>query len=74
MIDDVIKEFVDEGALERKITIDLIGFRKEYKVENSTSYVTSIVTDNGDLISPTKITNGNKIPSNILKVKELEMV
>jgi len=70
----LIKEFVDEGALERKITIDLIGFRKEYKVENSTSYVTSIVTDNGDLISPTKITNGNKIPSNILKVKELEMV
>lgn len=70
----LIKEFVDEGALERKITIDLIGFRKEYKVENSTSYVTSIVTDNGDLISPTKITSGNKIPSNILKVKELEMV
>ncbi|RFN60215.1 SulP family inorganic anion transporter [Marixanthomonas ophiurae] len=70
----LIKEFVDEGALERKITVDLIGFRKEYKIENSTTYVTSIVTDNGDLISPTNITNGNKVPSNILKVKELEMV
>lgn len=70
----MIKEFVSEGARERNISVNLIGFRKEYKIENSASYVTSVVSDNGDLISPTGIKNGTKIPSNILKVRELESV
>ena len=70
----MIKEFVHEGAAERNISVQLIGFRKEYKIENSTSYVTSIVSDNGDLVSPNGLTNGTKVPSNILKVRELEMV
>lgn len=70
----MIKEFVEEGATERNISIELIGFRKEYRIENSATHVTSVVSDNGDLISPNVVTNGTKVPSNILKVKELAMV
>jgi MFS superfamily sulfate permease-like transporter len=67
----LIKEFVIEGSEERKITVQLIGFRKEYKVENSATHVTSVVSDNGDFVSPKVVTNGTKVPSNILKVREL---
>lgn len=67
----MIKEFFIEGSEERKITVQLIGFRKEYKVENSATHVTSVVSDNGDFVSPKVITNGTKVPSNILKVREL---
>ena len=67
----LIKEFVIEGSEERKITVQLIGFRKEYKVENSATHVTSVVSDNGDFVSPKVVTNGTKVPSNMLKVREL---
>jgi len=67
----LIKDFVNEGAGERNISIELKGFRKEYKVENSMSHVTSIVPDEGRSISPKLITDGIKIPSNILEVREL---
>jgi MFS superfamily sulfate permease-like transporter len=70
----LIKEFVNEGASERNIAVQLIGFRKEYKIENSASHVTSIVSDNGDPISPRSVTNDTKVPSNILMVKELANV
>lgn len=70
----LIKEFVTQGAAERNIRIQLIGFRKEYRIENSASHVTSIVSDNGSLISPKGDTNGKKVPSNILKVQELSSV
>lgn len=70
----LIKEFVNEGAGERNIEVTLLGFRKEYKIENSASHVTSIVSDNGDHVSPTLVTNGTKVPSNILKVRELQGV
>jgi len=70
----MIKEFVDEGSKERDISVELIGFRKEYKMENSATYVTSVVSDNGDHVSPNVVTNGTKVPSNILKVRELATV
>lgn len=66
----MIKEFVSEGAEERKLTVQLIGFRKEYNIENSSTHVTSVVSDNGDFVSPNVVTNGTKVPSNILKVRE----
>lgn len=68
----LIKEFVDEGAQERNISVQLIGFRKEYKIENSISHshVTSIMPDNGALVSPSLVTNGAKIPSNILNFRD----
>ena len=70
----LIKEFVNEGSVERNITVETLGFRKEYLIENSASHVTSIVPDNGNSISPEEATNGIKIPSNILKVTELRNV
>jgi MFS superfamily sulfate permease-like transporter len=70
----LIKEFVNGGAAERNITVELIGFRKEYKIENSTTYVTSVVSDNGHPVSPKVITNGAKVPSNMLDVTELASV
>ncbi|MET7028328.1 SulP family inorganic anion transporter [Sediminicola luteus] len=70
----LIKDFVNEGAGERNINVTLFGFRKEYKIENSASHVTSIVSDNGDYVSPTLVSNGTKVPSNILKVRELQGV
>ncbi|MCL4118683.1 UNVERIFIED_CONTAM: hypothetical protein GTU68_027627 [Idotea baltica] len=70
----LIKDFVHEGAGERNIAIELKGFRKEYKVENSMSHVTSIVPDEGQPVSPRVVTNGAKIPSNILEVRELTSV
>ena len=51
--------------------METIGFRKEYDIENSASYVTSIIPDTGSPISPNVAANGIKIPSNILKVGEL---
>ena len=70
----LIKEFVHQGASERNISVKLIGFRKEYKIENSMSHVTSIVSDNGDRVSPKTVTNNTKVPSNILMVSELANV
>jgi MFS superfamily sulfate permease-like transporter len=70
----MIKEFVIEGTEERKISVQLIGFRKEYKIENSTTHVTSVVSDNGQFVSPNVFANGTKIPSNILKLRELTEV
>ncbi len=70
----MIKEFVNEGAAERNIRVELIGFRKEYNIENSSTYITSVVSDNGELISPSVRANGEKVPSNILKVSELAEV
>jgi MFS superfamily sulfate permease-like transporter len=67
----MIKEFVIEGAKERNISVQLLGFRNEYRIENSTTYVTSVVSDNGDFVSPKVVTNGRKVPSNILNVREL---
>ncbi|MCB0704216.1 MAG: SulP family inorganic anion transporter [Saprospiraceae bacterium] len=69
----LIKDFAQEGAKERNITVELLGFRKEYNIENSTTYVTSVVSDNGNLISPSQVSNGTKVPSNVLKVRELEL-
>lgn len=69
----LIKEFAIEGSQERNISVKLLGFRKEYNIENSTTYVTSIVSDNGTLISPSKVTNGTIVPSNVLKVEEFEL-
>lgn len=67
----MIKEFVNEGAGERNISVQLIGFRKEYRIENSAAHVTSIVSDNDELVSPEGVANGTKIPSHVLKVREL---
>lgn len=70
----LIKEFVNEGSKEQNISVELIGFRKEYKIENSASHVTSMVSENGASVSPRALYNGAKVPSNILKVKDLAEV
>lgn len=70
----MIKEFVTEGAPERDITVTLIGFRKEYNMENTTTYVTSVAQDTGEIISPKVVEEGTKVPSNILNVKDFAAV
>lgn len=70
----LIKDFVGQGSREKNISVELVGFRKEYRIENSAHHVTSVVSDNGDLISPESITNGDKVPSNVLLVRELSKV
>lgn len=70
----LIKDFVHHGSRDKNIWVELIGFRKEYRIENSASHVTSIVSDNGSLVSPSSITNGEKVPSNVLLVSELSQV
>ncbi|APQ19108.1 SulP family inorganic anion transporter [Maribacter hydrothermalis] len=70
----MIKEFVNEGSIERNISVILLGFRKEYRMENSATHVTSAMSDNGELVSPNGVSNGTKVPSNILKVRELATV
>ncbi len=67
----MIKEFVNEGSKERNITVELIGFRSEYNIDNSSSHITIVAPDKGELVSPTIADDGTKIPSNILKVKDL---
>jgi MFS superfamily sulfate permease-like transporter len=70
----LIKDFVNHGSKDKKIRVELIGFRKEYRIENSASHVTSVVSDNGDFVSPKDISNGTKVPSNVLLVNELSQV
>lgn len=70
----LIKDFVYFGSKDKNVRVELVGFRKEYRVENSASYVRSVVSDNGDLVSPKSLTNGEKVPSNILLVEELSKV
>ncbi|WP_373519390.1 SulP family inorganic anion transporter [Pricia sp.] len=70
----LIKDFVHYGSQDKNVNVDLVGFRKEYRIENSDSHVRSIVSVNGDFVSPKSITNGEKVPSNILLVKELSNV
>lgn len=67
----MIKEFVLEGSKERNIAVSLIGFRSEYNIDNSATHVTIVASDNSGPVSPNVANDGTKIPSNILKVKEL---
>jgi hypothetical protein len=67
----LIKDFVSQGAIEKNITVSLIGFRKEYKIENTPTHVTTIISDNEAPVSLKEIQNGVKIPSIVLNVKDL---
>ena len=67
----LIKDFVSQGAAEKNITVSLIGFRKEYNIENTATHVTTIVSDNESPVSLKDIENGVKVPSNVLNVKDL---
>ncbi|MEA1784875.1 SulP family inorganic anion transporter [Arenibacter sp. GZD96] len=39
----IIRDFVNISSKERNITVELVGFRKEYNIENSQTHVTSVV-------------------------------
>lgn len=70
----LIKDFRDFGSKEKNVSVELVGFRKEYKIENSTTHVTSILSDNDHPVSPTTVKNGTKVPSGILIVEELSVI
>lgn len=67
---ELIKDFVQVGSKEKNISVELVGFRKEYKIENSATYVTSIVDDNSPPVYPKNVSNGHKVPSNVLMLTE----
>lgn len=67
----LIKEFVNLGAKEKNIDVKLMGFRKEYKIENTDVHVTTVLSDNSSPVSPKEIDAGVKVPSNALNVKDL---
>lgn len=69
----LIKEFVNIGSKDKNIEVSLIGFREEYKIENSENHVTTIISDNQKPIAPKDIKDGFKAPSNILKVQEMHL-
>ena len=69
----MIKEFVNQGSKEKNINVKLIGFRKEYKIENTDVHVTTVLSDNEAPVSPIEIDSGVKVPSNALKVTDLSM-
>jgi len=65
----LIKDFIQYGSKDKNITVEVVGFRKEYKMENSTHYVTTVVSDNAAPVNPKEVETGLKVPSNILKVE-----
>ena len=67
----MINNFVKLAAPERNIEVKLTGFRKEYKIENTDVHVTTVLSDNDDHVSPKDVGSGVKVPSNLLKVKDL---
>lgn len=69
----MIRDFVEYGSKDKDINVKLLGFRKEYKIENST-HVSDIISNNNQPISPNDVKEGYKVPSNVLKVNELPKV
>ena len=67
----MIKDFVNLAAPEKNIQVRLSGFRKEYNIDNTDVHVTTVLSDNEDQISPKDVEAGVKVPSNVLKVKDL---
>lgn len=67
----LIKEFVEVGSKEKNIDVKLMGFRKEYKIENTDVHVTTVLSDNSKPVSRKEIHSGVKVPSNALKLEDL---
>ena len=67
----MIKDFVNLAAPEKNIQVRLSGFRKEYNIDNTDVHVTTVLSDNEYQISPKDVEAGVKVPSNVLKVKDL---
>jgi len=67
----LIKEFVEHGSKDKNIDVKLMGFRKEYKIENTDVHVTTVLSDKDAPVSPNEVTSGVKVSSNALKVKDL---
>lgn len=68
---ELIQDFKDVGSKDKNVTVNLIGFRKEYKIINTHHHVSSVVTKAKEPISPNTVEKGVKVPSNALKVHEL---
>jgi len=70
----MIKEFVNFSSKERSIDVELVGFRKQYKMENSQTHVVSTSPEIKDNIGLNNIKTGVKIPSNHIKISELSNI
>ncbi|NKI28478.1 SulP family inorganic anion transporter [Arenibacter sp. 6A1] len=70
----MIKEFVNFSSKERSIDVELVGFRKQYKMENSQTHVVSTSPEIKENIGLNNIKTGVKIPSNHIKISELSNI
>lgn len=70
----LIKDFMAFGSKDKNIRVELVGFRKEYKIENSATHVTTVLPETDKPVSPKTVKNGTKVPSGLLLVKELNEV
>ncbi|GAA5220558.1 SulP family inorganic anion transporter [Membranihabitans marinus] len=69
----LIKNFYNFGSKDMGIEVDLVGFRKEYKMENTRHYVTSVVDPNASIVSPVEVEKGQRVPNHILSMKSFTM-
>ncbi|SHI55812.1 Sulfate permease, MFS superfamily [Arenibacter nanhaiticus] len=70
----MIKEFVNFSSKERSIDVELVGFRKQYKMENSQTHVVSTSPEIKQNIGLNNIKTGVKIPSSHIKISELSNI
>lgn len=76
----LIKDFVNVSSKDKEIIVDLVGFRKEYKIDNSATHVTSVMSVDETLetepistkepLLPNNVRKGVKVPSTMLKLSQ----
>lgn len=74
----LIKDFVNVSSKDKEIIVDLVGFRKEYKIDNSATHVTSVAEplevqplfSAKEPVLPNNVKKGLKVPSTMLKLSE----
>ncbi len=65
---EMMQDFINSSANERNIKLDLVGFTKEYKMENSQTHVILVLPETNKTISLANIKNDTKIASNYIKL------
>ena len=76
----LIKDFVNVSSKDKEIIVDLVGFRKEYKIDNSATHVTSVMSvaetletepiSTEEPLLPNNVRKGVKVPSTMLKLSQ----
>jgi MFS superfamily sulfate permease-like transporter len=75
----LIKDFVKASSKEKNIAVELVGFRREYNIDNSATHVTSVMSNpvpevafavnDQQFVFPNQVRKGIKVPSTLLKLQ-----